>query len=157
MIIDKINNANVIWSFDDIFGIKVDEKYEEEIIRDRIYTSTSNVYIGLSIIINDIIYVTIIRILPPVDDKYSFYADMEQYVLTNIISTFSDDEMKEIRQINNGEFIGHTVEIRQIDEYGFLIESSRDWKYNDIINRESKWIYNSRITPLTYNGIGNKF
>lgn len=90
-----------------------------------------------------------ILLLP--SNEYSFYVDMEQYVLTNLIWEAS----KEKKLNAKSRYYG--ADIRQIDEYGFLVESIREWRdKEDNLTRDSKWFYNSRVTPLTYNGLGNK-
>lgn len=141
----------------DIFDM---EDVDKGILRARVFATEGMLVIGCSIVIGDIVYISIIRLFAK-DDNILIDFDIERYIISDL--TWNIDDFKYPLYDENILF---EVDIKQIDNIGFLLELYYYWA--EIINpeeeddeslieekKESRWYYQSRTENISYRGIGS--
>lgn len=119
-------DANIKWSLNEIFNYPLDDICKHH-LRITAFTTQSMVVVGCIYVKNGNANISLIRILAPKGDNEWIDAHIETYVITDIPKTVH-------------------IYIRQVDDYGMLIEISAAGN--------KSWIYQSRTIPITYRGIG---
>lgn len=165
---------STIWEWKDIFDIK---DFTDHTIKATAFITESMIVIGCIAYswvypaTDKTTYVTIIRLNSDIDIKSNIKPNIESYFIKNI--AWPEEDIPTKPKLPHWE-----VDIKQIDDIGFLLERGYTWNigslggyysddeddYNNDDNEaknvefqvlsELHWYYKSRIEPIYYAGIG---
>lgn len=131
---DNLNNLdnsnNTEWDLKSLFSIDLNKV--TSILDARMYYTSISI-IACVVTTNNVAHIALIRIFD-YDE-----IDVENYLLTNIHINENIDIYPEV------------IYVSDLDDYSFVLNITLEYGYYD----ESTWIYQSRISPVTYRGKGS--